>query len=316
MPQTIQGEISKNIAAGIAITLFIFAVSVYMPIIGFFGALFTPLPILFYRSKLGRTNGAIVLIVSVIFMVVILGKINVDILFFVELLLLGFVLSELIEMNLSIEKTVVYGCIMVLSAGIASLIFYSNISQKGMMILVSEYVGENLKLTMVLYENMGMSEENIRKISSQLENIQYVLIRIIPAIVVSSTLFVIWTTLLMAKPILKLRGLFYTDFGSLKLWKPPELLVWGVIGCGIGLLFPNQTFKIFALNGLIVLMTIYFFDGIAITSFYFEKKRFPLMLRFFLYSLIALQQFVLILVIGLGFFDLWLNFRNIGNENK
>ncbi len=316
MPQTIQGEISKNIATGIAITLFIFALSVYMPIIGFFGALFIPLPILFYRSKLGRTTGAIVPIVSVIFMVVILGRINTDILFFVELLLLGFVLSELIEMNLSIEKTVLYACIIVLSAGIASLIFYSNISQKGMMTLISEYVAENLKLTMVLYENMGMSEENIRKISSQLENIRYVLVRIIPALVVSSTLFVIWTTLLMAKPILKRKGLFYTDFGSLKLWKPPEFIVWGVIGCGIGLLFPNQTFKIFALNGLIILMTIYFFEGIAIISFYFEKKRFPLMLRFFLYSLIGLQQFILLLVIGLGFFDLWLNFRKIGNENK
>ncbi len=316
MPQTIQGEISKNIATGIAITLFIFALSVYMPIIGFFGALFIPLPILFYRSKLGRTTGAIVPIVSVIFMVVILGRINIDILFFVELLLLGFVLSELIEMNLSIEKTVLYACIIVLSAGIASLIFYSNISQKGMMTLISEYVAENLKLTMVLYENMGMSEENIRKISSQLENIRYVLVRIIPALVVSSTLFVIWTTLLMAKPILKHKGLFYTDFGSLKLWKPPEFIVWGAIGCGIGLLFPNQTFKIFALNGLIILMTIYFFEGIAIISFYFEKKRFPLMLRFFLYSLIGLQQFILLLVIGLGFFDLWLNFRKIGNENK
>ena len=53
----------------------------------------------------------------------------------------------------------------------------------------------------------------------------------------------------------------------------------------------------------------------AIVSFYFERKRFPRLLRIFLYSLIALQQFVLILVIGLGFFDVWLNFRKIKPPN-
>jgi uncharacterized protein YybS (DUF2232 family) len=65
------------------------------------------------------------------------------------------------------------------------------------------------------------------------------------------------------------------------------------------------------MNGLIILMMVYFFGGIAIVSFYFEKKKFPLALRFFLYSLIALQQFILLFVIGLGFFDMWLNFRKL-----
>jgi hypothetical protein len=35
------------------------------------------------------------------------------------------------------------------------------------------------------------------------------------------------------------------------------------------------------------------------------------MLRVFLYSLIALQQVVLIVIIGLGLFDMWLNFRKL-----
>ena len=35
-----------------------------------------------------------------------------------------------------------------------------------------------------------------------------------------------------------------------------------------------------------------------------------------LYSLVALQQFVLVLVIGLGFFDVWLNFRKQELNNR
>ena len=311
MPRTILGDIPKDIVSGIAVTGLIFAVSVYMPIIGFFCALFIPLPTLFYRSKLGRTTGAIIPIITIITMVAVLGGISIDTLFFVELLLLGFVLSELIELDLSIEKTMLYACGSVILIGIVGLLFYSNMSDKGIYALVAEYVSINLKLTLELYENMGVSQESIHMISNSLENIEYVLIRIIPALIVAAIFFASWTNLLLAKPIFKSRELFYPSFGSLKLWKAPESLVWGIIGCGLLLLLPDKTFKIFGLNGLLILITIYFFQGIAIVSFYFEKKRFPRGLRFFLYSLIALQQAILLVIIGLGFFDMWLNFRKL-----
>ena len=82
------------------------------------------------------------------------------------------------------------------------------------------------------------------------------------------------------------------------------------------LIIPEHTVKLFGINGLLILMTIYFFQGIAIISFYFEKKHFPRLLRIVLYSLIALQQIVLLIVVGLGFFDMWLNFRKLGVEKN
>ena len=66
MPQAVQESISTDIAIGIIITCFIFAISVYLPIIGFFCSLLIPLPVLFYRSKLGRKKGAIVPVASII----------------------------------------------------------------------------------------------------------------------------------------------------------------------------------------------------------------------------------------------------------
>ncbi len=315
MPRTVQSDISKDILGGVAITCLIFAVSVYMPVIGIFCALFIPLPTLFYRSKLGRKTGAIIPIFTIILMVGVLGRISVDTLLFVELLLLGFVLSELIELDLSIEKTMLYASGSVILTGAVCLLFFSNISNIGIYTLVSNYVKKNLELTLVLYENIGVSQESIHLISNSLENIQYVLVRIIPAIIVASILFVSWTNLLLAKPILQRKELFYPRFGPLNQWKAPESLVWGIIGCGVLLLLHHKALKIFGLNGLLILMTIYFFQGIAVVSFYFEKKRFPRFLRIFLYSLIALQQAILLLVIGLGVFDMWMNFRKLEKNN-
>lgn len=315
VPFAQHGGISRDVLTGISITCIIFAVSVYMPIFGFFCSLFIPLPILFYRSKLGRKTGAIIPVAAGVIMMMVLGRFSIDLLFFFELMLLGFILSELMEIDLSIERTVLFACGAILASAIVGLVFYSQIIQKGLTDVAAEYVTKNLQLTLLLYESMGMSEENIQLIASSLEHIQYVLLRIIPALAIASTLFVAWTSLLISRPLLKSRGLYYPDFGPLNLWKPPEHLVWGVIGCGLVLLIPSGSVKLIGLNGLIMLMAVYFFTGIAIVSFYFERKRFPRLLRIFLYSLIALQQFVLILVIGLGFFDVWLNFRKIKPPN-
>ncbi len=313
---TVQGNISKDIISGVAIIGLIFTASTYLPVIGFFFSLFIPLPILFYRSKLGRTTGIIVYILSIIIMIVMTGSISLDIFFFAELLLLGFVLSELFEMRLSIEKTISYACASVLITGIVILFFYSNLSNTGIYTLASEYISRNLELTMAMYESLGVPEESIHVISNSMEKIHYVLIRIIPAMLIALTLFVSWTSLLIAKPLLEAKNIFFPDFDSLKLWKAPEFMVWLFIGCGVMLILPENSFKILGLNGLIILLTIYFFQGIAIVSFYFEKKNVPRIFRIFLYSILALQQLVLLCVIGLGFFDIWINFRKLGIKKE
>ena len=311
MPQTLRAEIYRDVLTGVVITMAIITVAVYMPIIGFFGSLFLPLPILFYRSKLGRKTGLIVPAVAVAVLFVLAGGISIDVFFFVEMLLLGFLLSELFELNLSIEKTVLYACGGVILTAILVLILYSNLTATGVMSILSTYIAQNLELSIALYRSMGASEDFIQKFSESLDQIQYGLIRIIPSMVTASFLLVTWSNLLMARPILKKRGLFFPDFGPLNLWKTPDNLVWGLIGSGGLLVLPGSVFKIIGLNCLLILLMVYFFQGIAIVSFLFQKKNFPRPLRVFLYSLIAFQQIILLLIIGLGIFDMWLNFRKI-----
>jgi uncharacterized protein YybS (DUF2232 family) len=303
---------AKDIVNGVLITSLIFFISVFIPIIGFFGAFFIPLPILFYRLKLGRKNGALIPVISGSILYFVIGGMSADVLFFVELLLIGFMLGELIELNYSIDKIMLYATGTVLISGFMGLVFYSVLSGEGIHAIVSDYVTKNLDLTMVLYQNMGMSEENIHLIDRFLAELQPLIVQILPAMVTASTLFVAWTNILIARPVLKRRSLSYPDFGPLNMWKAPEYLVWGVIACGLALFLPGSAINAIGQNGLLILMTVYFFQGIAIVSFYFEKKRFPRFVRFFLYTLIAVQHLILLAVIGLGFFDMWVNFRKSG----
>jgi uncharacterized protein YybS (DUF2232 family) len=304
----------KDIATGVVITSLIFLVSVFVPIIGFVAALFIPLPILFYRLKLGRRNGLFIVLITSLIMVIMIGGISTDIIFFWGLLLIGFILGELFELNLSIEKTALIASGSVVVSGFISLLISSILTGDGLYAIVSGYVAKNLELSLIMYRSMGMSEENIQVISQSLDKIRHVLVSIIPALVSASALFVTWICILLAKPVLLSRSLYYPDFGPLNQWKAPEYLVWTVIACGLSLFLPHTAIKIIGVNGLIILMTIYFFQGIAIVSFYFDKKGLPRFVRVFVYTLIALQQLILLAVIGLGFFDLWVNFRRLGKQ--
>ena len=311
VPQAVRKEVFRDIATGIAITISLFAVSIKLPVLGFLFIFLVPLPTLFYRSRFGSKIGITVPGFTIITLFIILGRFTFDIFFFIDLLFIGYILSELIERRLSIEKTFIYACIGVLSSSILFVLFYSNITGIQVGSLVSAYIVKNLELTLELYRDIGMSEENIQMISSSMESFQYVLIRIIPALAIASTLFIIWTSLMLAKPLLKAKNLFYPDFGQLNLWKTPEYIVWIAIACGILLLIPDKAVKLMGINGILILMTIYFFQGMAIVSFHFEQKQFPRLLRFFLYSHIAIWQVILLLVVILGFFDIWFNFRKL-----
>lgn len=311
MTSAIQGGVSRDIAFGIAVTLLFFALALNLPVIGFFLAAFIPLPVLFYRVKLGRRTGAWVAALAALAMTAVLGKVSLDTLFYMELVLLGFVLGETLLMNLTIEKTLLYTLGTVLGTSGAVMLLYGMTAQGGIVGLISDYVLQSLKLTLAIYEKIGISPEAIRLISDSIEQIQYVLVRILPALAASASLFVAWANLMTARTLLLARGLFFPDFGRLNLWKAPDVLVWGMIASGILLLLPSKGVKVIGLNGLIVLMGVYFLEGIAIVSFYFEKKRLPRPLRWILYLFIFMQQIACLLVIALGFFDTWLNFRKI-----
>ncbi len=306
---------SKDIATGVMVTLVMFSLSVFLPVVGFVFSMFMPLPIIFYRVKLGTPIGGAVPLISIFLMGIVLGGVSTDLLFFAGLMLLGFVMGEMFEKELSIERIIATSCGIVLGIGLAAILIYSMVTRTGIMALASAYVKANLELSLKLYASMGIPQESIDTIAGALDRIQYALVRIIPSIVAASTLFVAWINLIVIRPIMVRRGLAFPSVGRLNHWRAPDALIWGVIACGVGILMPATGIRLIGINGLLVLLTIYFMQGIAIVSFFFEKKGLPRFARVALYTIIAFQQLFLLVVIGIGLFDMWINFRKI-DTNK
>jgi len=307
VPQMDNGKAARTITFGLLVTGIAVIASNFLPFICF---LALPQAGLFTRVRFGK-HSTTICVATIILIAILSNAILIDTFFLSGLFLLGYAMGESFNRKLPVEIMVIFSVLVALTAYLFGLFFYSSQLNLGMFAFVNEQVQKNLELTLKLYENMGMSMESIKMFSDNFDRIQYDLVRLIPAIVISLTLVMVWLNLLLSKTLEARSRLNFYHFGPLNQWKAPEYLVWFAIGCGILLIFSGNGLRLLSVSGLLILMTVYFFQGIAIVSFYFEKKQFPRFLKIFMYSIIAVQQILLFFIIGLGFFDMWMNFRKL-----
>ncbi len=299
----------KEIIIGISLCILIFTIIFAFPLLGVFALLFLPLPVLFYRLKLGRNSSTIIVAVSFIVLLVMTRGLAFDILYFGSLLMTGFFLGECIERYLSIEKTMILTGVGVLGSALIAFMLYTIFQGQTMAEIVSDYLTRYFALTAQLYKDMGIEQGQIKMLNSAF-------LIVLPGMFATSFLATMWMNILIMKKLLLRKGIQLKPLENLNQYKAPDYLVWIVIVLGILLFLPMEAPKYVSINCLIVLMLVYFFQGIAVVSFFFQSKRSPTALKVFCYSLIAVQLYFLILVIGLGFFDNWINFRKLGTQKE
>jgi uncharacterized protein YybS (DUF2232 family) len=96
------------------------------------------------------------------------------------------------------------------------------------------------------------------------------------------------------------------EFGT---FKNPDLLVWILIASGVAQLLPVSQISNPALNILLVMLFLYFVQGMAVVSALITKHSVSAFLRIIFYFMLIIQPYLLALVAGIGLFDLWVDFR-------
>lgn len=294
----------KETLKGLSFCILIFGAVVAFPLLGIFALLLLPLPVLFYRLKVGRNCGLAIVVISFIILMLMTRGLALDILYFGSLLMTGLFLGECLERHLNIQKTIGLTTAMVAGSAVAAFFLYTLSQGQAMGDLLREYLGAYFKMTAEVYSEMGIEQNQIEQLNSAF-------MVVLPGMFLISYISTIWLNILIIRKMLKKRGVELKSIDHLNRYRAPDLLVWAVIGIGLALMLPIQPLKVIGINCLMVLMLVYFFQGIAVVSYFFQKRQTPMPLKVFCYSLIALQIYVLILVIGLGFFDTWINFRKI-----
>jgi uncharacterized protein YybS (DUF2232 family) len=92
-------------------------------------------------------------------------------------------------------------------------------------------------------------------------------------------------------------------------WRAPELLIWALIATGFAAVLSVGVVQTVALNLLVVLLPVYFLQGLAVAEHFFTRKGLPPLWRGLSYLLLLLLNPLPMIVTGVGIFDLWADFR-------
>jgi uncharacterized protein YybS (DUF2232 family) len=287
--------------------------SALIPLIGPFFSLLTPLPFLYYSSKLGLNEGVKLVCVSVLVSALLATFLRYPELIFLclEFSLLGLIIGELYRRKWNIGYSILVATASVLLIGFVILTVAGMTRNMGPLEMVYNYMKDSLRQSVAVYENMGASPEMAKQFRQYLKIVTEVISKVYPSLVIISTGFVVWFNIIVSRPLFRMRNIAYPPYGALDRWRSSDLMVWGVIAAGFSLFLPLPWIKWLAMNVLIVLLAVYVFHGLSILLFFLNKYRVPPWVRFGVYFLILFQQ---IFVIGLavaGLFDQWIDFRRI-----
>jgi uncharacterized protein YybS (DUF2232 family) len=298
------------IRGGAIITLTFLFVAL-IPFIGPVAVILTPLPTLYYCSRLGRWSGLTILIVSFPATYGILGLLghgtNLPVLFMIGFA--GVTLSEVLKRHLSVEKTFLLASLALFCCGAGFVLYHSFRTGTAPWQMLELYVAGIVLENIKLYAQLNISEEQIRMIRENVPQITRLFTGIFPALAMSGAVFTVWVNLLAGRILFRRNGVAFPDFGDLAAWKAPEKLVWILIAAGVMIIVPMEGTAIVGMNLLILCGLVYLFQGLAIAAFFFREKRVPVTVRWLFYILLLVQQYMLVIVIAFGLFDMWVDFR-------
>jgi uncharacterized protein YybS (DUF2232 family) len=301
----------KDISRGIFFSMLIIMTMYYMPLIGIFAWIVLPLPVLFYRLKIGRNGGAVIMGISLMIMIILTRNIAFNAFYFGSLLITGMILGECIEQHLSIERIMIYTAIGLGAVFTVFLFLYAAAQSQGIEQIITNYVSRYQSVSHQLFLESAQLYPDVQLDKQLFERASRLFMIIFPGIILCTYLSMALINILMIRHLLNKNNIQIKSLAHLNRWKAPDKTVFALIVSAGLMVLPSNALKIVCLNCLIIMLLVYFYQGIAIVSYFFEKKKIPFVIKSFVYILVVVQPLFMLLIISFGLFDTWINFRRL-----
>lgn len=163
-----------------------------------------------------------------------------------------------------------------------------------------------------MYGQMGLDAAAMQELRQTLTGIGKLFFRLSPGLLITGSLLVAWANLLFVRALKRRKNPEAAAVqDSFLAWRVPERLVWLLIASGVLMLLTDGLWFWTGANLVAVLGLLYFFQGLAVLSFWLREKNVPVFLRAGIYVFLALEFFLVVLVATAGLFDLWFNLRRL-----
>lgn len=306
-------EVISRFFLALASSVLLFVGGISLPPLGVILLPFVAQPVLVFGLKYGFGPGLSVICVATVLLVIFATE-ELALIYGIFAVLAGLLLGLLGRVR-AIEH-LVWGVAAVLVALTASLSLYFYGSWTTMSADLRAGLTQQLAAAVRVQEKMGLSQESLEVLKEQTPHIVGAIVQLLPALLFLSFAFIALVNILFLGRRFPDRRAQWFSLQYLREWKGPEPLVWALIACGFALFVPAlAAVRVIALNLLLVIGACYFAQGLAVIAYFFNKNKVPRFLRGLTYVLIIFQQIFTLLVVGLGLFDLWGDFRRLRKNN-
>ncbi|RII26194.1 MAG: DUF2232 domain-containing protein [Geobacter sp.] len=292
---------------GSVITLALFLAYVSFPLLGMFPGLFVPLPGMYFAYKRGNMVGAAIVAVCVVAMLPVAGM-AAAIIYLLQCGILTIAIPLFLSRGWGGARSIAVSValnLLVIVLFAAAFAASQGVDLHGQ---VLKGISSSITQTATLYEKSGLTGEELQAFKTAMEQAGALIGRIYPALLVVSLSTIAGLNLWLLVQ-LAIRLPTRPALGDFIRFKLPEQLIWVVIAAGFSMLLPLWGASEVALNVLIVILSLYFLQGLAVISWFFKRFAVPGLMRAVFYVLLALQPYLAVVVAALGIFDLWGDFR-------
>lgn len=272
--------------------------------------LFTPLPAAFIGMRFGSVAGVMTVALTSLLVIMTGGQVSA-LMYLVQFGIPGALLPWLLNRRIGWDKATLGVLWSMLVVSLGGLLLVAVVAGQSPVALAGELIDREIAQATAAMQEMfaaaDLPADQQSEVDLALEGMAAFLQQAYPGIAITvaglMTLGLVFLLSVLA------RGRYTVPGSSFPAWKAPEPLVWVLILAGFLVAFVDGLAGVFALNVLVMLLPVYFLQGLAVVDCVFRRKAFSPVFRAIGYMLLTLVNPLPLVVTGIGVFDLWADFR-------
>jgi uncharacterized protein YybS (DUF2232 family) len=280
----------------------LFAASLWIPPLGFLLSLASPLPVAIEAWRRGNGAAGIAVFAGALASWVLGGPVGATV-YVSQFAAAGFALGVAARSGLSPTWVVGSYVAVAMAAFGVSLAWLASGSGLGLEGFLDQTLTDTLDRAVQQLLQGDLDAQTTLAVQTWAEQTRKVMLLTFPGLYGVLALFAGWGNALALRRVVGADGPWHT-------WNAPESWIWVLIGSGLLGVVAPAPWGTAALNLFLVVAAVYFLQGLAIVQNLFETRNVPRMFRVGAYILLFVQLPVMLLVAGVGAFDLWFDFRS------
>ena len=179
--------------------------------------------------------------------------------------------------------------------------------------LIDQMIQSEVDQAMQIYRDTGFSDSQLQSMQQVVDGLAEFIGKNFYGLYLASLLAIQTFCLLILQ---RVKGNHYRISGvPFARWRLPAGLIWLLIAAGFFLILPIETVSLIGRNVLVVLLPLYFLQGMAVVNSFLQKKPYPPVVKGLIYLLLLILNPLPIIITCAGVFDLWIDFRRPRQKN-